>query len=152
MSSRTDPAAERIDTRRIGWVGLAAIIASVIANAVVANVARALFNVPAEFTPFTWPQYTFFTVIGVGAGVGVFAVIARFARQPIRLFRIIAGLALVLSFLPDIGLLLAGEQAPFPGVNAQTVGTLMFMHLVSAAICVGLLTTLTLKKPAGQPT
>jgi hypothetical protein len=38
-----------------------------------------------------------------------------------------------------IGLLAAGERAPFPGVSIQSVGTLMFMHVVTAAICVGLL-------------
>jgi hypothetical protein len=46
--------------------------------------------------------------------------------------------ALLVSFMPDI-LLLFADPAPFPGINAATVGTLMVMHVVTWAISVELL-------------
>ncbi len=64
----------------------------------------------------------------------VFAVVGRFARRPIRLFRIIAVVVLVLSFLnPVVALSDAG---------LRMILTLEFMHVVVAAISVGLLTIL----------
>ena len=140
--SSTTPAStqtERIAYGRLWWVGLLAVIASVIVNAIIVTIARGLFNVPQEFPPFTFPQFTFLTVAGVAGATIVFAVVGRFAKRPIRTFTWIAVVALILSWIPDFGLLAA---RPFPGTTIQSVGTLMFMHVTTAAICVGLLTTL----------
>ena len=76
----------------------------------------------------------------------VFALVARRARHPITTYRRIAVVALLLSFLPDIGLLLNANAAPFPGITIQSVGTLMVMHIVAAVISVYLLTTWTVEK------
>lgn len=130
---------ERVATGRLWWVGLLATVISVIANALIVTIARGLFNVPQEFPPFTVPQFTFLTIAGVVGATIVFAVVGRFARRPIRAFTWIAVVALILSWIPDFGLLAA---RPFPGTTIQSVGTLMFMHVVTAAISVGLLTRL----------
>ena len=139
MSVTTATQTERIALGRLWWIGLLAAIASVIVNAIIVTIARGLFNVPPEFAPFTVPQFTFLTVAGVAGATIVFAVVGRFARRPIRTYYWIAAIALVLSWLPDFGLLAA---RPYPGTTIQSVGTLMFMHIVTAAISVGLLTTL----------
>ena len=69
----------------------------------------------------------------------VFALIARFSRRPIRLFRTVALIVLLVSLLPDIGLLAAGT----PGATPLSIGVLMLMHVVAWAISVAMLTRLT---------
>ncbi|MBI4769164.1 MAG: hypothetical protein HY784_01805 [Chloroflexi bacterium] len=130
---------ERVAAGRLWWVGLLAAVISAIVNALIVTIARGLFSVPPEFAPFTVPQFTFLTVAGVAGATIVFAVVGRFSKRPIRTYYWVAAVALVLSWLPDFGLLAA---KPYPGTTVQTVGTLMFMHVVTAAISVGLLTTL----------
>lgn len=139
MSATTTTKTERVAMGRLWWVGLLAAVISVIANAVIVAIARRLFSVPPEFAPFTAPQFTFLTVAGVAGATIVFGIVGRFSKRPIRTYYWIAAAALVLSWLPDFGLLAA---RPFPGVTLQSVGTLMFMHVVTAAISVGLLTRL----------
>ncbi len=149
MTDAAPPESERIALSRLWWVGLLAAALSVAANAVIRTIAKAAFDVPDEFQPFAFGQFTFLTLAGVAGATLVLAflgglirragrAVRRFSR-PIRTFRRIAIVALVLSWLPDFGLLAA---RPYPGTTIQSVGTLMFMHLVTAAITVGLLTTL----------
>ena len=137
---------ERVAMGRLLWVGPLAVIASVIANGIVRVIAVPLLNIPTEFQPLSWGQFIFLTVVGTGLGAVVFAVVARFAKRPIRTFRIISVVALLLSWLPDFGLLAAGDRAPYPGTSLSSVGVLMFMHVVAAVVSVGLLTTLTQEK------
>ena len=120
------------------WVGLQTIVGAVIATLVVRAAAMAVLDIPAAFPPLAGSGPTIFlTVVGVLGGVGVFAAVCRWASQPIRLFRIIVGVALLVSFVPDI-LLLTNDA--FPGTTVTSVSTLMFQHLVAAAIVVWMLT------------
>ena len=120
------------------WVGLQTIVGAVIATLVVRAAAMAVLDIPAAFPPLAAPGPTIFlTVVGVFGGVGVFAAVCRWASQPIRLFRIIVAVALLVSFVPDI-LLLTSDA--FPGTTVASVSTLMFQHLVAAAIVVWMLT------------
>ena len=120
------------------WVGLQTIVGAVIATLIVRAAAMAFLDIPAVFPPLAGPGPTIFlTVVGVLGGVGVFAAVCRWASQPIRLFRIIVGVALLVSFVPDI-LLLTNDA--FPGTTVTSVSTLMFQHLVAAAIVVWMLT------------
>ncbi|MEE8129088.1 MAG: DUF6069 family protein [Vicinamibacterales bacterium] len=127
--------------RRLLWVGLQTILASVVGTLAVRAVALALLDIPPEFPPLAGPGPTvFFTVVGVFSGVVVFAVIRRFATQPIRLFRIVAAVALLVSLLPDLQLLNDAASSTFPGASVLAVGTLMVQHVVAAAIVVWMLT------------
>ena len=120
------------------WVGLQTIVGAVIATLVVRAAAMAVLDIPAAFPPLVGSGPTIFlTVVGVLGGVGVFAAVCRWASQPIRLFRIIVALTLLVSFVPDI-LLLTNDA--FPGTTVTSVSTLMFQHLVAAAIVVWMLT------------
>jgi hypothetical protein len=69
----------------------------------------------------------------------VFTIVGRLSRRPIWLFRVIALIVLVLSFIPDIALLATGAM---PGTSPAAVGTLATMHVVAWAITVWMLTTL----------
>jgi hypothetical protein len=80
-----------------------------------------------------------FTIVGVLGAVIVYAVIGRFSRQPVRLFRRVALVTLVVSFIPDILMLITGFN---PGTTAANVAVLILMHVVAWAITVGMLTRL----------
>ena len=49
---------------------------------------------------------------------------------------LLAGVVLVVSFIPDLWLLTESGAASFPGATPAGVGTLMLMHVVSAAAVV----------------
>ena len=73
------------------------------------------------------------------AAVVVFALVARFARRPIWLFRRIALVALLLSFIPDLALPFMPGPDP---VGPREIVLLALTHVVAAAVSVALLTTL----------
>jgi hypothetical protein len=117
--------------------GLVALVASVVANYIVCVVAMAVFDIPPEFPPLAGPgPVVFFSVISAIAGVGVFAGIAGVSLRPVQMFRIVAGVVLVVSFIPDMWLLTESAAASFPGATMGGVGALMVMHVVSATIIV----------------
>ena len=76
-------------------------------------------------------------LVVLGATI-VYAVVGRFSRRPVTLFRQIALVTLVVSLIPDL-LLLGGGM---PGASIATVAPLIAMHVVAWAIAVRLLTTL----------
>jgi hypothetical protein len=124
---------------RLWWVGVLAIIASVAANVLVRLFAVAVLDISPAFEPLSgYGDVISLTAFGVLGAVIVFALLARFARRPILMFKRIAAVALVLSLVPDLLLLVASV----PGATAVSVGVLMLMHVVAWAISVGMLTTL----------
>jgi Family of unknown function (DUF6069) len=127
---------------RLWWVGLLAIIASVAANLLVRQLALATLGISDEFEELSGIgaiiTITSLTTLGVLGAVIVFALLERFARRPILMFKRFAVVALVLSFVPDVLLLVASV----PGATVVSVGVLMSMHVVAFAISVGMLTTL----------
>ena len=133
---------ERVSNRRLLWVGPLAIVAAVAANFVVRAIALAVLSVPVDFLQLQSPSVVFFTVIGVLGAVIAFAIVGRRSRTPVRTYQIVAGVVLLLSFLPDIGLLLAGA----PGATLPGVLVLMLMHVVAAVVAVGILTRLAVQQ------
>lgn len=133
---------KRISFGRLLWVGPLAVLAAVIANVLVSITAVALVGISPEFDPLHVRPVIGFTVVGVLGAVIVFALVARFSRRPVRLFRRIALVVLLLSFVPDLSLLYA---SPYAGTTVQSVIVLMLMHVVAWLISVSLLTTLTRK-------
>ncbi len=63
----------------------------------------------------------------------IFTVVALLARRPIRTFRIVAAVVLVLSFATPLTI---------PGAPLSMILTLELMHVVAAVVIVGILTTL----------
>ncbi|HIE93268.1 MAG TPA: hypothetical protein EYQ83_10550 [Acidobacteria bacterium] len=117
--------------------GATALVLSVVANLLVRAGALALFDIPPEFPPLQGAgPVVFFSVIGALAGLGVFAGIGGVSSRPVPVFRVVAGVVLVVSFIPDLWLLTESGAANFPGATGAGVGTLMLMHVVSAAAVV----------------
>lgn len=120
---------------RVLAAGGIAIVGSVIANLVVYFIGRMLVNSPADFQPLASPMPTIiFTVLNLVLATVVFAVINAFSKSPIRLFTIVAVVALLLGLIPDIMLLV--NPAPM-GMGTPTFGAvvvLILMHFVGFAI------------------
>ena len=129
---------ERVAWGRLVVVALLTAVAAAGANAVVHLVAAAAGAMPQDVVvngqgPITLPVVAALSAQGAVAGAVVYALICRFARRPVRVFRVVAVVALVLS--------LAG---PFtiPGAPISMIVALELMHVVAAAVIVGLLTTM----------
>lgn len=122
------------------WVrGLKGLATSIVAALVVRWAAVASFDIPAEFPPLAGPGPTiFFTAVGALGAIAVFGAVRRRADRPERLFRRIAAVVLLLSFVPDV--LLLSDGAAVPGATPASVGTLMVMHVAVAAVMVWFLT------------
>jgi hypothetical protein len=131
---------ERISSGRLWKIGAQAIAASIVVNLIIRIVAVNILGIGSEFPPLGWGPPIVFTIIGVLGAVIVFAIIARFAKRPSRLFRIIGLVVLVLSLVPDILLLTSNTM---PGTSLGSVAALMLMHVAAGAITIWLLTTQT---------
>ncbi len=120
------------------WVrAVWALIGAVLATLAVRWVGLAVFDIPPEFPPLDGPTPTiFFTVILTLGAIGVYAMARRWADQPESLFRRVAVVVLVLSFVPDILMLTDGAATAFPGATPAGVGVLMLMHVAAAAVIV----------------
>jgi Family of unknown function (DUF6069) len=124
---------------RIAVATLFAAVAATAANLALRALAVAVFDIPQpEFEPLEVRAVIVSTVGGVAAAGIVFALVLRFARDPLRTFAVVAVVALVASLWPPLSL---GVEDPpeNPGTNAESVGTLIAMHVVTAAICVAAL-------------
>lgn len=110
-------------------------VAAVVANVLLRALAIAVLDIPDEFEHLALRAVIVSTLAGVVAAGLVYAVIARRAQDPVRTFRIVAVVALLLSLLAPLSVGL--EDPPeYPGTDAGSVGTLMAMHVVAATIAI----------------
>jgi len=123
------------DTRTVSWksTAVAAAVGAVgglVINSLVALVAKAVFDIPDEFQQLTLPVYGFLTVLGAIVGaIGWHLVVAR-SRNASGVLRVLVPTVLVLSFIPDVMLLVTESQ---PGTTTAGVVALMLMHVGVAA-------------------
>ena len=137
--SSSDSAAQKVTTwRRLLAVGAAAVVASAVANSVVAAVLRGIFDVPAGFSPLQAIAVLSLTIVGVTAAVLVFAAMCRLSADPVRVFTIVASVALVLSWAAPLAVYFANA---FPGTNAGRVVGVMSLHAIAGVITIAMLRT-----------
>ena len=123
---------------------VAAVLATV-ANVVLRALAIAVFDIPDAFEHLALRAVIVSTVAGVLAAGVVYAIVARVSSTPDRTFTIVALVALALSLIAPLTVGL--EDPPeYPGTDAASVGTLMAMHVVAAAIAI-----VTLTRPRADP-
>lgn len=127
---------QQINMGRLWWAGLLAAVVATIGNILVRMATVALFPIPETFPPFALQRIALFSVVGVVGATGVLALLARFTQRPVRWFWIVSLVVLVLSFIPNILLLITRN---LPGTNVPGVLSLMLMHVVAAAAAVGIL-------------
>jgi peptidoglycan/LPS O-acetylase OafA/YrhL len=132
-----------------GRPAIAAIVA-VVANVLLRALAVAVFDIPDEFEHLAVRAVIVSTLAGVVAAGLVYALIARRARNPDRTFAIVAIVALALSLLAPLSVGL--EDPPeYPGTDARSIGTMMAMHVVAAAIAIATLTRRRVSRGARSP-
>ena len=96
--------------------------------------AREAFAVSPDFEPFKGTVAPY-TAGGVVFAAVTFAAIRRFSPNADRVYVWLAVVALVLSWIPDVTLLVIHD----PGATVPAVGSLMVMHALAAGIVVSAL-------------
>ena len=132
---------EGISYTRLLWAALLAVLLAAVTNAQVYFAASRLGIVsrgvllpsPMGLSPLTVGMVVTASVVGAIGAALVFAIIGLLARRPVRLFRIVAAVVLVLSLVPP---------TTIPNVPLVMRITLGVMHVVTWAVSVGLLTAL----------
>lgn len=131
-----------IELSRIGWVGPLAIVSSVGAVLIVRIIAVAVLRPDPTFTPLGWTFPIVDTAILTTGAVLIFGAMAGAAATPIRTFRRTAAVVLVLSLIPPI----AAAFGRSWGGNWANTFALVLMHLAAWAVCVTMLTRLTVRR------
>ena len=128
-----------IQWKKLWWIGPLTVVSAMIGVLLVRVIAMAIL--PPPYAPgldiIALPIVL--TLILCTSAVLVFALVGRFAKNPVRTYIIICSIFLVISFLPDI----AVASAPFPGAGWHYSITLMIMHVVAGFITVFMLIKLT---------
>jgi hypothetical protein len=97
---------------RLTWVGLLAIVTATVVNVLIDYQVVRFLDISNLFSPLNgYGTIVPFTVIGVAGATVVYVLITRYSQNPMRLFVRVAGAALVLSFVPDILLLVFAPGA-----------------------------------------
>jgi hypothetical protein len=134
--------AKRVDYSKLWWVALVAAAAAAAVNAVIYFIASALGAFPPTLMtpagqPLTVVPVIFSSVVGVIGGSIVYAILGRFLKRPVAIFRIVALVVLVLSF---------AQPLIIAGASALDIVVLEIMHVVAGAFAIGLLTTMAVKE------
>ncbi len=118
-------------------LGLMAIVGSAVVNWLADSVIVAVLPISPEFSDLQILKVEPFTIIGAFGAALVFALVHRTSNRPNRVYWWIATLVLLLSALPDLGMLSG------PGATPLAVGALFFLHITTYLVCVGVFTTRT---------
>lgn len=128
---------QNLNLRRLTGAGLVAAVVAAVGNIIVLMITEALFTIPASFEPFNMTPIALFSVVGVVGATVVFGLLVRYTQRPVRWFWIVSVVVLLLSFIPNIALLVTDAMS---GTTVAGVIALMIMHVVAAAAAVGFLT------------
>jgi hypothetical protein len=138
LSPSVARAARVVNWGRFTVVGLATVLASALANALVFYAADTVVAYDQRFDILASvaPAITMTLMFAVPA-VLLYAALLRYAANPARLYTIVSAVVFVVTLIPDFTYI--------PGVagasNAQTA-VLVLMHVVAASVIVGMLTKL----------
>ncbi len=123
-----------VGRRDIATRGAVAVVGAVLANVLLLAVVLASGAV-RPFDPLQYAPVALFTAAGAVAATVVYGFLAARRADPDAAFVRIAVAVLVVSFLPDLGLLYVDPAATPAGVVV-----LMLMHVVAAVVIVAVLT------------
>lgn len=133
MSSPMTEWPHRPSTARLAFATILAGALSLATNLAIARVGQDILGVSEAFQPYQ--SIPALTISAVVLGAVLFWVLSNRAKHPRRTFIRIALAVLLLSVLPDGGLLVGSA----PGATVRAVGSLMAMHVATALIVVSLL-------------
>lgn len=135
------PTVTGISWTRLLWAAPLAAFAAAVANTLIYFAASALglisqsvlISTAGGESPLTVGMVAIASIAGAFGAAIVFAVIGIFSRRPVRLFRVVALVVLVLSFATPLTI---------PGAPVAMILSMEIMHVVAWAVIVSLLTTL----------
>ena len=135
--SSTPGEARHVNWGRFALVGVATVIAAVLANVLVYFIGSAIVGYDPEFIVLRDVSATIlFTVVPAIAAVLLYAVLLRFTSNPARTFMIIAAMVLIISLIPDVVYI-----STVPGATGGQTAILSLMHVVAAVVIVWVLTS-----------
>jgi hypothetical protein len=120
---------------RVVLATIAALAGSLIADAILVAIGKAVFSGISKYPHFRFSDYGKLTVIGVLIACLAWPVVTRMSWAPRWLFLRLAVLVTLVLWLPDLYLLYLGQPA-------RAVGVLMLMHLAIALVTYNLLVRL----------
>jgi hypothetical protein len=125
---------------RLRRAGILAAPLAAVSSLAIRTIGVAVGAVPASYQPLQPFPIIIVSLVAALVAAGLFVALARWARRPLRTFRLIALICLLLSFA---GPLQAGAGKMQGGAaSGATVITMLLMHVVAAAVIVATLTTL----------
>ncbi|GAA0598234.1 hypothetical protein HPO96_21060 [Kribbella sandramycini] len=130
QSATVRPARSSAGIIALGIVGAAAV--SIALNAAVAAIALAA-GASADFQPLQLSAYAMWTIVGVLAGFGGWAVVRARSAKPRQVLRTLVPAVVAISWIPDF---VVGFNNSFPGTSWGAVIALMVMHVVIGAVVV----------------
>ena len=134
--------ASSVQLKKLWWAGPLTVLAAVVGVLFVRVIAREILNPPyAPGLEMIMIPIVLTVFLCTGA-VAVFALVGRFNKNPVRTYVIIASVFLLISFLPDFGVV----SMPMAGAGWPYAITLMIMHVVAGVITVSMLVKLTAVK------
>src|SRR5579859_4817085 len=132
---------KQVSLRKLVWVAPLVIIATIIANLIVRTISVTFLGVPETFQYLQVTTVVGSTVIYLLMALLAFVLVSRFAQRPIQFYLRLAFVFLCVSLLSPIMALLGLLSIPY--MSLPIFWTMIMMHIISAIIAVGLLTTLT---------
>lgn len=128
-------ASGKLPFSRVVMAGGVAIVGSLIANLLVYWIGGALAQPNPDFQPLASPMpVIIFTVLFLVIATAVYAVINAAASNPVRVWTIVAWVALIVSLIPDFMLLINPAGMPMGTPTVPAVIVLIIMHFVAFAI------------------
>jgi hypothetical protein len=120
----------------VAKAGVVAVLVGSVATVVAAVILVPLLGIGPGFILIKPAPVALFTILyGVAAAI-VYAVVARRARHPRRLFIRLAVVAFVLLLIPDAMLLINPTGVPFADLTTSAVLGLVILHFIGAPIIV----------------
>ncbi|MBV9787261.1 MAG: hypothetical protein JOZ51_03745 [Chloroflexi bacterium] len=137
------------NSRNVNWsryalVGIATIVAAVLANLVVYYIGSAIVGYNPDFVVLSTNGGTIiFTLVPAIVAVLLYAILLRFTRQPERIFTIISVIVFIVTLIPDFTYI-----PSVPGSSNPQTAILVIMHVVAAVVITWMLTKLS--RPRAQ--
>lgn len=132
---------ERLAMRQLLWIGPLAMLLAALANLIIHAIGVSFFGVSGAFPYFQAPTIIGSTIFYLLLALIAFILVNRFSQHPIRTYRILVLVALLVSFL--IPIMALSGHAGISGMTLSIFWSMIAMHIVSAIITVSLFTTLT---------
>ncbi len=125
----------KLPLSRVLMAGGIAIVGSVIANLIVFWLGGMLAQPNPDFQPLASPMPTIiFTTAFLVMATIVYMIINAVASNPVRVWTIVAWIALLIGLIPDIMMIVDPASFPMGTPTVSSAIVLMVMHFVAFAI------------------